>query len=88
MTPVQGEPPKLDMKLPRKLKRFLNGLRQFAIETQPINGPGIVLDQTPRGRILRAGQTGQEVLFYVVQNGTLTAYMIPATVNPNAPGLA
>ena len=85
MTPVQGEPPKINFKLPKRLKGFLNALRKFAIESQPINGPGLKLDQFPQGRLLSTTTSG-ETLFYSVQNGELRAYRIPATP-ADAPGL-
>lgn len=52
MIPVQGEPPKIDFKLPKKWKKFFNSLRDFCIQIQPVNGNGVKLDQLPKGRRL------------------------------------
>jgi len=89
MTPVQGQPPKLDFRLPKRLKHFLMALRQFAIEIQPINGPGIKMDQFPQGRLLTGtgGEINADELIYYVQNGELKAGYFYVVDEPNAPGL-
>ena len=60
MTPLQGEPPKLDFKLPKKLKRWLVELRKFVTESQPINGSGLTVNQTPKGRLLKLESDDEE----------------------------
>lgn len=58
MTPLQGEPPKIDFKLPKKFKKWLTAFRQFCIEIQPI-GP-FVKKQTVKGRWINAAGTEDE----------------------------
>ena len=54
MTPLQGEPPKLDFKAPKKMKRWLLALRQFCVEIQPIDSTTIGINATVKGRQIRA----------------------------------
>lgn len=50
MTPLQGEPPKVDFPVPRRWKKWMTDLRRFVIECQPIPGRGVTVIPYPRGR--------------------------------------
>jgi len=47
---IPSEPPKLKARLPKKLKMWIEDVRDWMNKTQPINGPGLTVSETANGR--------------------------------------
>lgn len=84
---IPSEPPKLKSKLPKKLKEWVEEVRDWMVKAQPINGAGISVSETAKGRLFKVNAAEAQAMQAAALNPfnvslATVSNVLKATVHP------